>query len=122
MTDGGDLLGKAVVGRVEDAQQLHRHDGVFFDDGDQFLGRAIDIPGQLENALHAFGKGGHSLDSVGKFHAEFGRDFIHNRLCTVTFHSRLCSNNLFWFASYILRRKSAQLLGVSYSLTRSRVR
>lgn len=59
-------LGEAVIGRVDDLEDLHRDDRVLVNDL-QIFRRAIDIAGQLQNALHALGERGHAVNHSGEY-------------------------------------------------------
>ena len=43
LTNRSDFLRQAVVGRVDDLENLHGHHRVLLDDPDQILGQAIDV-------------------------------------------------------------------------------
>ncbi len=51
--------------------------GSFSMTDDQFLGRAIDIARQFQDALHALGESGHLLHCRRQFFCKFRRSFSH---------------------------------------------
>ena len=67
MVDGGDLFGQAVIRGVNDPQHLDGDHRVFVNHLNQIFGRTVNVPGQLQNFLDAFGKGGHAVNRGGQF-------------------------------------------------------
>ena len=68
----GDLARQVVVGRVHHLEDLHRDHRVLVDHLHQILGRAVDVAGELQDALHALREGRHAVHRGAKFLREFG--------------------------------------------------
>ena len=71
VVDGRDLLGQAVISRIDDTQHLDSNHRVFVNDLHQVLGGAVDIACQLQDSLHTFGKGRHAIHRSGQLFGKF---------------------------------------------------